>query len=355
MFWLPIAVSYFEFRNLTGAEGLQIISVYSLMIVLLEYPTGVIGDYYSHKFSVLAGFLSTALGFILLSLNGTYFYYLFSTVFVAIGLSLISGSDTALLHSVSSNFKNDYARFNYQSLLWTIVTTAIGSPLASIYMPLPYILTGVMFIISFLILFSIQVEKLASNSGNIFQKGMEGFSYVKNHSYVRSLIGVGVLIGTFTISLKWFYNPLFDVLQIPLHYWGILVSVSMLLIAVGTKLYERRSERININVTFSLFSLAIILIGITQSAILTLIGIFSVNTIRGYLQTQIDVYLNEHLNTSVRASVLSLKSLLVRLFSSGYIFISSGVIRNNQYFAFFGMTAMVILLSGLLLLRDKRV
>ena len=75
------------------------------MIVVLEYPTGVSGDQYSHKFSVLSGLLSTALGFFLLSMDGSYLFFLFSSSFVALGLSLIYGSDTALLHSVSMDFK----------------------------------------------------------------------------------------------------------------------------------------------------------------------------------------------------------------------------------------------------------
>ena len=354
MFWLPIAISYFQYRNLTTAEGLQILSIYSLMIVVLEYPTGVIGDQYSHKFSVLSGLLSTALGFFLLSMDGSYLFFLFSSSFVALGLSLISGSDTALLHSVSMDFKKDYAKFNYQALLWTIFSTAVGSVLASIYMPLPYLITGIMFVISFLILYSVNVSKEISNSANIFHKGVEGLLYLKESTVVQSLIGVGVLVGTFTISLKWFYNPLFETMNIPLQYWGGLISIAMFLIAIGTKLYERNSERIHIKSVFSLFCLSIVFIGLTQSILLSLLGLFSVNTIRGYLQTQIDVYLNENLSSSVRASVLSLKSLLIRLFSSGYIFISSSVITNSRYILFFSVTAGVILIIGTISLWNKQ-
>ena len=79
----------------------------------------------------------------------------------------------------------------------------------------------------------------------------------------------------------------------------------------------------------------------------------SVNAVRGYLQTMIDVKINDVLSDSVRASVLSLRSLLVRLFSSGYIFVSGIALERYSFFFLFVVSAVIVAGVGLYLIRPK--
>ena len=58
MWWFAIAPLYYIERGLTMEQVLIMLSVFSVMIVLAEYPTGIIADAFSHKKSVIAGMLS---------------------------------------------------------------------------------------------------------------------------------------------------------------------------------------------------------------------------------------------------------------------------------------------------------
>jgi len=354
MFWLPIAVSYFEYRNLTVTQGLTIISLYSLLTVILEYPTGVIGDYYSHKISVILGLFFVGVGMCMLSLPGGMMYYFASSAFVSLGLSLLSGSDTALLHSISNNFKHDYAHINSLSLVWVVISTALGSILAGISMPLPYIVTGLTSIIASLIAITISTQPKNKNSGNVFDKAIEGVTYTFKSRSVISYIAIGTLVGTFTISLKWLYNPFFDYLHIPYALWGLVISATMLAIAVGTKLYSTYRNRFSLKSSLIVFVLLTGLLGFLVNLYVSVLLLLGFNVTRGFITTQIDIGLNEIISDSVRASVLSLKSLLIRLVSAGYIFASGFLIENSAFTLLFTVTAVIIGVGSMLSLKTNR-
>ena len=108
-FWISIVVFYFQSRDLSTEQVFQLVSLYSIAIVVFEYPTGVIGDFFSHKTSVTLGYLVTGISVFILGFDGSYLYYIFVLLLGALGISLISGSDTAVLHSVSKDFDKDYS------------------------------------------------------------------------------------------------------------------------------------------------------------------------------------------------------------------------------------------------------
>jgi len=67
---------------------------------------------------------------------------------------------------------------------------------------------------------------------------------------------------------------------------------------------------------------------------------------RGILETQLDVSLNKKINDSIRASVLSLKSLVSRLISSAYLMIAGGLIANGEFLVLMVIAAVLIAVLG---------
>ncbi len=330
-FWMPTFVLFLTTKGVTTTQTYELLAFYSLCIVLFEYPTGVIGDYFSHKVSMSLGYLLLSVVFAVMVFPVSFAMYAALLVFGALGAALVSGSDTALIHALSQNFKDDYAQVRLYSIIMSVCAIAFGGFAASFDLRYPFYLSALFFLIASAFTFSIgqyQYEKL---SGNIFATARTGMQTVWRNQKLRVLIGIASMWGAFFFSFKWFYNPLFLQLHIPVAQWGIVISIATLLIAFGAHIY-RKVRRWSLVITTLIFLCLIVMLGYTQHISTAIAALFAMHILRGYIETMLDVDITETIDASVRASVLSLKSLVLRLFSAGMIF-ASGFILDRYSFA----------------------
>ncbi|MEK7526468.1 MAG: hypothetical protein AAB546_03240 [Patescibacteria group bacterium] len=317
-FWVVTLVLYFQFRGLTLVQALQVISIYSILVVVLEYPTGVIGDYFSHRTSVLLGNIVVIVAFALLSFPGSFAYYVFLFFLFALGMALVSGSDTALLHSLSKDFKKDLAQTTPYALILSVITISIGSLAAAYDMRYPIYLSFLFSLLALPLVIFLKDYQYQREEGNIFSTAFRGIKDITSNSRLKNLIIVSSVFGAFFLSIKWFYNPLFEKINIPVTFWGLITSGAFLLIAVGVQLY-RKKDSFGLAATSLLTLAAIFLIGVTSYWLVPLFGIWLMHILRGYQDTLLGVEMNEAITTNRRASILSFDSLLTRLGSAIYI------------------------------------
>lgn len=345
-FWLTSFVFYLSTNGINLEQSFLLLSIYSIIIVVFEYPTGVIGDFFSHKLSVIIGFLLFVLSMLLFSFSGSIYYYGFVITISALGTSLISGSDTALLHRASENFKKDLSQVRFYSLLMSASAITIGGFLSALDLRYPMYASALFFSIASIFLFLSQNYKNERIAGNIFATSAEGLKYSLSNKELFNLIKISSLLGAFFISLKWLYNPMFLELKIPLNYWGIIIAIAGVLIAGGVWIFKKFPNK-NIAFIFILLIFSIFLIGITNITALPILGIFLNQSLRGYIDTQLDININHVIKKSVRASVLSLKSLLVRLESSVIIFLFGVILERSSFPILMSFFAVAIFILGI--------
>lgn len=345
-FVTPIFVFYFtEMRDIPLGTVFQILGIYYAATVIFEYPTGVIGDHFSHKLSVLLGGFISAIALLLLSLPGEVFWYIFCALLLALGEALISGSDTALFQSVSSNFQSDYARMRFFALLSTFAAMSLGGIVATIDLRLPiYLSAGASFLGSCIILF-IQTTKSSSVQGNIFSTAKNGLVHVHSTPILQYLLVVSLLLSGFFFFVKWIYNPLFETLGLPLELWGLLAGIAPLMIAFGAKAYHKNPHW-NISLTGTMLLLSICGIGMIFFAVLSLTSIYIAFFLRGYIETSLTVRINHHLIDGIRASIFSLNSLLIRGAAMLFTFVSGILIEQTSLTFFLFGTAAFLFLAG---------
>lgn len=345
-FWLTSFVLYLNNNGISTKQAYFLLSLYSIAVIIFEYPTGVIGDFFSHKFSLIFGFITISLSMILASFSGSIYYFGFVLTITAIGSSLISGSDNALLHKASSNFKKDLSQVKFYSLLISASAISIGGFLSAWDLKYPLYASALSFLTGSIFLVFSTNFKNERIAGNIFATAVEGFRYATTNKELFNLIKISSLLGAFFISLKWFYNPLFLELNIPLNYWGIIIAFAGILIATGVWAFGKFSEK-NILTLFIFIVLSIFLIGATNIAALPILAIFLNQAIRGYLDAQLDVNINHSIKKSIRASVFSLKSLLVRLGSAVMIFIFGFILPRSSFLITMSIFAIGIFTLGI--------
>lgn len=360
IFWFPTIVDYFLWRGLDLSTVFFMITIYSISIVIFEFPTGVIGDRYSHKTSIILGSLITCCGLLILSLPLPHFILGASLIIGGFGNSLVSGSDIALLHTISLNFDKDYKTNRILGLGTMIVGIMLGGIMYSFYRPLPLVITSVCFgLAAFLTLLIKPVTNNAEissiNQGNIFAQAFSALKFLRSHrpiQYILILIGG---CGGFFLTYKWYYNPLFEIWALPLSWYGIVSAVSILMIMIGTwlaKKYTITKNALYIGILTSIF-----IVNLAPVAWFSMFAFMMTHLLWGSLEGELGVELNNEIKDDNRAAINSLSSLLSRL-SSGLSLSIAGAITglvsvqiNNLLITLFfvlvmGSCALYIYLTG---------
>ncbi|TSD02593.1 MAG: Uncharacterized protein Athens071416_610 [Parcubacteria group bacterium Athens0714_16] len=345
-FWIATMVLYLTGRGISTEHIFQLIGFYYVMSVLLEYPTGVIGDYYSHRISVFWGYLILALSYILLSFSGGVLFYVATLFLLALGGSLVSGSDNALLHTASKDFKKDFSQVKSYGIIITFLAVSIGGFVSAIDLRIPLYLTAVFLIFASILVISTKIKASGKDNGaNIFSLGIEGLKYSINNKQLLNIMVVYSLIGAFFFSFKWLYNPLFLSLDLDVAYWGVLIGVATLLIAIGVKFYEKFSK-LNIFSATLVLLIAVLSIGATNIIAISLIGMFAAHFMRGYFETKLMVDINSMIGKSVRSSVLSLNSLIIRAGATIFMFAGGIILEKFSMMALMSVSVAIFLLVG---------
>lgn len=343
-FWVIVIVIYLLTKNFTEQQIFQIIGLYYIASTIFEYPTGVVGDYFSHRTSVIWGYFTVAFALVFLTFAISLWQVTLFYIVYALGAALLSGSDTALLHSASRDFKHDMSQVKIFSTLVSAAALSIGGWLGTIDLRYPFYLNFLFFSAAIIFLLFVKKQDHDRIPGNIFATAKEGLKQTLSHNHLFHLMVVSCLTSALYFNFKWFYNPLFLELNIDLKYWGILGGISLLLVALGAFMYKKISEK-NIYVGISILAISLLFMGMTSFSIISIAGLFLAHLARGFLGTKITVDMNKVINTRVRASVLSLESLLVRIGSSIIVFIS-GYLLEAYSFAVLIYALLIIIIIG---------
>ncbi len=349
-FWMAIIILYLQSRALTLESIFLLITLYYLFTTLLEYPTGVIGDFYSHKLSTLLGYLFLGISMCLLSLPGNFLFYAGVLFTTGLGMSLVSGSDQAYFYALTKHthqdFQHELSQNNSVSLIWVVITISLGGLIGKYHLQLPIFLNGIAFLLSacFLFLSKFNSSPMKKTQANIFAQAFEGITFLTKDTKILYIILISSLIGTFFIGFKWIYNLLFQAASIDVRWWGILISLATIFTAIGTRLTSI-IKSINLNLIIMCLFVSIFVTGLTQISILSIVGLIFMSLFRGYLETNFDIILNLQTSLSIRARILSFKSLLIRLGAVPFMLFSGYILEKIS--VQFLLTSLVIIMLSL--------
>ena len=322
-------------KGISTVQAFKLVSFYSLLIVILEFPTGVIGDYFGHKNSVIAGQISFLIGLLIfiLPINNIVLFYLVF-FFFALGMSLISGSDIAWLHSISKNFKHDYANYITILIVSLFFATLIGGFILRFWGITVLILASLITCISGMILLvtvPYRFELGPRSSGNIFKSAKQGIIIVLQS---RTLIGLFLLSG-FIVALqsniKYVLNYFATIPGYDIQIIGPIIAGVGILKVFGSQL----SKKIKIIDEIKLLTLIILIFLLTLATMyfkylpLLIYSVFG--GVGVFLTVSITNKINQQVPNNIRASVLSLKSLVTRLITSGYVLLIGYVLDTYTF------------------------
>jgi MFS family permease len=146
--FVPVEVPYLLGRGLSFTQILLLQSLFSAVVILFEVPTGALADRFGRKWALAAGSLLTGLGSLLFWQATGVARFVLAQALLAIGMTLISGPDSAWLYDRLAAAGDD-ARYRGREgtatamkHLGTALAFAAGGFLGRVDLGLPYLVTG---------------------------------------------------------------------------------------------------------------------------------------------------------------------------------------------------------------------
>jgi len=301
-----------------------------LWIVLLEIPTGVVADKYGRKISLALGVLLFGVDLLIFGLTKNY-YVLYLAEFVgALGFTFISGADKALIYDslIEMKKKEDgkyyLSRYETAGTLGILISFPLGSLIAGAnFIPYPnslaftFILSGLFSILSLFLYLSMKEPKRNKPTENFVKLGIDGLNYLHKHKILRVFAVNSVLISAITFFMFWFYQPLAGSVGISVSYYGFIgagFNLFAILLLLNIKKLENKFGMKTILFHSALIP-ALLLLGLAtiKNVYFVLIAILLIPGLKLLRAPILSDFMNKHIESRNRATVLSSVSLLERL------------------------------------------
>ena len=320
-FWVAIITDYFVVKGIPLETGLLLISMYQILNIIFEYPTGVIGDKIGHKYSVILGGISLIIGFIILILaEANIFLFGLSLVLGALGFSFISGSDISLIASNVKDIKSTNSFYSQSGLIMQIIIIISGTVFYSFNPDLPFILTIITTLIGVVtvLFFSKNIKTKDESSPLNFTKNVFK-EFISKKELLLIVLSAGLLVSTFG-PIKWIIGPMLGDMNIASEYWGLLFALLFLGRFVGAKISKKVSMKLTFLFAVSVFVFLFLSVIFFKSPFnYAFLVVFSIAY--GVVETNFGYYLLKIVNPNYKSSIISIRSMFSRLVSSILIFL----------------------------------
>ena len=323
MIIMPIIVLFFQDNGLSLFQIMTLQASYSLSLSLMEIPSGYAADIIGRKKTLILGCILAFIGFSLFSVSYDFWWFLVAEILLGFGNSFISGADTALMYDSLLEVKAEDRFLKYEGRSISIgnfseaAAGILGGFLASIsfrypaYAQVIVALIAIPFAIS-LVEPKMHKERLKSSWKSIM--AVVKFSLIKS-KILRTYIIYSSAIGLGTLMMAWLAQPFLKDIGINMKHYGILWA--MLNITVGIVSFmahkiEQKFTKINSLLAIGIFTVLgyILLANNINYTGLIILFLFYAN--RGYATPLLRNYINQHTESNVRATVMSIRSFIIR-------------------------------------------
>lgn len=356
--YFPIQTVYYLSLGISFTEIAAALAIFNLTAFLFEYPSGYLADRLGRKWALLLSAILFFCSFLILyNISSTWMLCLANAV-MGVAYAMNSGADQALLFDTlkhagkESEYKENYSRVQYYAALSAALFALASGFLASINFRLPF-LAAVIFSIP-VIFCATQIKEERALSDSKPPLAFNQMYSIFTHTILkRKDLLWFMLLSSVISSIAWssqhFIYPqfIYSELNLPLQFLGLVYFLFHIFRALASKLTVPLRVYLKNKVYFAMLAvLTLCYLSIVCSpwflAVFCLIVIDSNEIVKKIL---ISEDLNDRIESSIRASVLSVEGVVKWGIWSVHCLITGFIIDN---FGFLPVCIFQIVLYALL-------
>jgi MFS family permease len=324
MLVMPVIVPFYESNGLTLQDIMTLKAVYSVVIVVFEIPSGYLADVLGRKNTLIAGALLGTAGYVAYSFSFGFTGFLIAEIVLGAGQSMISGADSALLYDTLAEHEKEEQYTRYEGNTISIGNFAesfaglAGGLLALISLRVPFYAQAMVAFIAIPAAFTL--HEPSKGTGSSVMRFRDIWYVVRVALFTDPKLRINIffssVIGTATLSMAWFVQPVFKFAGVPLALYGILwtgLNVSAgVFSALAYKVERTLGEKTTLILICASIPAGFILTAFIDSQwVLLILMLFYF--VRGIATPVLKDYINRLTKSDMRATVLSVRSFVIRI------------------------------------------
>jgi MFS family permease len=376
MLFMPVIIKFYKGSGFSMSEIITLQAIYSISMLLFEIPSGYSADIFGRRFTLIIGTVCGFLGFSIYSMAGPLWHFIIAEIIMGLGMSFVSGADSAMLYdslfeakkqdqyskyegrvTATGNFAEAIAGIVGGSLAFWLTHHFPGGSLQTIFLFQSIVaLTGVP-----AALLLVEPQRHAPSKKGALRNILKiSKTALVDNRLLRYYILFSAIIGSATLTMAWFVQELFAQMGISnekhLGYLWALLNVSVgVFTLVGYKVDRALGSfrtMLLIAVTISSGYMAL-WFDIHYWALAVILVFYFV---RGIATPVLKDYINRITESQTRATVLSLRSFIIRItFSILGPFIGWMSDKDlNKAMLYTGLFYLLLTLSILVLVRKTQ-
>ncbi len=325
MLIMPIVALFYNENGLDDFDIFLLQAIYSVSVAVMEIPSGYMADIVGRKKTLILGSVLGTLGYLIYSISYSFSGFLAAEVILGIGGSFISGADSAMLFDslVATQRQHSYLQFegritslgNFAETAAAVCGGLIAAWLSyrSVYIAQAAI--AALAIPAALLLLE------PPKDGHISKPGLYHILAVCKNTiltnkklsgaiFLSSVTGISTLCMAWTSQIYFIANGFSEVAITPL--WVSLNLTVAVVAAFASKATMFLGKKVSLILIICYIPFAYIFLG-WLPLIPALICLYLFYGIRGYATPVLKDFINQNCESSTRATVLSIRSLIIRL------------------------------------------
>lgn len=323
---IPNLVDFWQSYGLSMFDVMLLETVFAVVVVLSEVPCGYFADHYGRRSSLLIGGSAILLGSLWYTKADSFTQFLLAEIAIALGISLTSGADEALLYDTLCEVRKEQ-RFGH---VWgTLSSIEIGA--SAFYLGIGGFITSqwsirhnfavsaALYVIHLVAVFHLRetqvgtVERKRPHLGDMMQVART--MLFAQHPARRIVLISAILFGVMQ-TIFWVLQPLFKSIGVAPAWNGVVLAILSLAAIFGCRkmgALEKRYGFSGLGLRLVVASLAVcVVIGCVNSLwILPLLAVQQF--VRAFLRINVSRQLNAVIESEQRATSLSVKNCCDKL------------------------------------------
>lgn len=324
-FFAGVAIPFFTvWGGIKFSQVMILQAFYTIIIFIFEVPTGAIADRFGRKTSLVLAGLVTGIASLVYGSYPNFWVFMLGEALWGIGVALISGAEQAMVYDSlkelgeENRSKKILGRWQSLGSVAIMIAAPIGSLVAKyiglrwtiIFMAIPF------FAASFLALTFKEPEVGRKDKTTTYFKTMiEGGRYLKDHKILQILAFDFISISALSFFIVWIYQVVLGRLNVPIQWFGFVCAMMTILEVMVLNNFSKLErlfggKRNYTFITALIIGVSFIIMGVTKNVVLAIIVISLIAAFGLTRGTLFQNYMNKHIESHNRATVLSLISML---------------------------------------------